>query len=745
MQELILNIKKKSVFVKLQPELIKDLSLTFFFAFSMIMFEIFLTRLFAVIFDYNYVFLVISLATLGIGIGGYFAYQFPILFRSLYPFALCGQGVLLIGVTSLIYLTPFQGITFYSILSTVPFLFTGYILASIFQKLHTKVHVVYFIDLVGASLGASLAILLMNHLSPIPMISMLSLALFLVGSILVFTQLKKAAKVMLIMILALLMINIFSPFLTTERFLSYQTSPYTTFSEQEGNIIYSEWDSFSRTDVYDAKDGDFLYMTIDGGAVSSISRFDGDLNTVDYLQMNTSDLAFQNPKEKERALIIGSGGGQEVLSAEMAGYSKIEALDINKGSFNAVHSLRSFAGDVFERDGVETIVADGRNYIRETTNTYDLIFLSLVTKQSDSGLGLALTENFIYTNEALRDYFNKLKENGQLSFLLHDEKELAKVIHSAESYYQERGIPSNEIKNHIAVVGSQHIFGHVVAEPGSIERPLLILKKHPFTEKEATKLFDSAANIAQLPLHVPYRFDHYKDLANRLHDTAIPFKANRDAQPFFFHKNDGIPSFLWIGLILISLGTSVMSLIYRKQVPVGSMVYFSGIGIGFMLIQVTLIQRLTLPLGHPTWAFVIVLTTLLISGGIGSAYSTKWKREEDRRFVPILLVAFLTSVVYLLIHFYYQSELALSTFQRTLLVITMLIPVGFFIGMPFPYGMSRLKKHQISISWGINGLMTVAGSIVAAMLSLTFGMNLTIIVGIVVYLLLFIFQPLLKM
>ncbi|WP_235213086.1 hypothetical protein [Alkalihalobacillus alcalophilus] len=188
-----------------------------------------------------------------------------------------------------------------------------------------------------------------------------------------------------------------------------------------------------------------------------------------------------------------------------------------------------------------------------------------------------------------------------------------------------------------------------------------------------------------------------------------------------------------------------MSLIYRKQVPVGSMVYFSGIGIGFMLIQVTLIQRLTLPLGHPTWAFVIVLTTLLISGGIGSAYSTKWKREEDRRFVPILLVAFLTSVVYLLIHFYYQSELALSTFQRTLLVITMLIPVGFFIGMPFPYGMSRLKKHQISISWGINGLMTVAGSIVAAMLSLTFGMNLTIIVGIVVYLLLFIFQPLLKM
>lgn len=745
MQELNISEQIKLYDLRTKTIFKRDLVVTFMFAFSMIVYEIFLTRLFAVILDYNYVFLVISLATLGIGIGGYLAYQFPFLYRKIYRFALYGQAIILFGTTAFIYLLPFQGIVVYSIITTIPFLFIGYVLASLFERWHDTIHIIYFTDLVGAGLGAVLAILLMNQLSPIYMISSLTLVMFLIGYVGTFRQIKKIGKVTTTILLGFLIVNMFQPFLTTERFLSYQTSPHTTFSDQEGDIVYSEWDAFSRTDVYDAKDGDFLYMTIDGGAVSPISRFDGEWQTVDYLKHNTSDLAFRSPSVKDRALIIGSGGGQEVLAAEMAGFSQIEALDINRGSFNAVGSLRSFAGGVFEREGVETIVADGRNYVRETTNTYDLIYLSLVTKQSDSGLGLALTENFIYTDEALHDYFRKLKHDGQLAFLLHDEKELAKIMNSAKSYYREKGVALGDIKNYMAIVGSYHIFGHTVAKPNSIERPLVLLKNVPFNGEEANALLEAIASMAQIPLHIPYQFDQYEALNKEFEAYAMPLNANRDAQPYFFHKNEGIPSFLWIGFVVISLVGMIVSFLYRKQLPIRKMIYFSGIGVGFMLIEITLIQYLTLLLGHPTLAFVVVLGTLLMSGGIGSMCSTRWKKRDSSRFYPLLLVAVLTSIVYLSVNLYYQTDIVMASLQRIMLVITLLFPLGFFIGMPFPYGVSRLKRQQTSISWGINGLMTVVGSLLAAILSLTFGMHITVFVGILIYFLLFALQPVLRM
>ncbi|TFB18503.1 spermine synthase [Filobacillus milosensis] len=739
-----MNLCSNTLIFITKKELFKDVSITFIFALSMIMYEIFLTRLFAVILDYNYAFLVISLATLGIGLGGYLAYQFERIFPRIYSNTLLIQVIIMITITALMFLIPFQGLAFYSMLSCTLFLFTGYVLASLFRKWRGHIHLFYFADLLGAGLGTVLVIFLMNQLSPIKMIFTLALGILFCGFVFSFHSLNKVGKLAMTVVLIFISFNIFHPLLTADRFHSYHTSPYTTFFEQEGDIVYTKWDSFSRTDVYNAKDEDFLYMTIDGGAVSPISRFNGNLKSVEYLKFNTSDLAFRNIDKNDRVLIIGSGGGQEVLTAEMAGFSHIEALDINRGSFDAVNALRFFSSNIFDRPGVKTIVADGRNYVRETNNTYDMIYLSLVTKQSDSGLGLSLSENFIYTDEAIEDYFAKLEDNGRLAFLLHDEIELVKILNSAKKYYKEQGIKEKNIKNHMIVVGSYHIFGHIVGTSNTIERPLILLKKTPLSQEEAEGLFANITEISQIPIHVPYYINGIKKLDQIEQENSIPIRANQDNQPFFYHKKNGIPISLWVIFLVTVLISLIASMFYRRKLSIKKNIYFAGIGIGFMLLEITLIQRLTLPIGHPVLSFVLVIGTLLIFGGIGSYFSHKWKNERRQRYLPLILVSIFASLIFLLINIYYHSDLALEPSIRILFVIVLLMPLGFFLGMPFPYGVSQLKEQEIAVSWGINGLMTVVGSLLSAILSLSYGFNTTIMVGIGIYFLLFIIHPYLK-
>jgi hypothetical protein len=721
-----------------------DMLITFIVAFSIIVYEIFLTRLFAVILDYNFVFLVISIATLGIGLGGYAAYQYFADFHVIRNKSVGLLALSLLAVVSLIYLLPFQGIWVYLLLGMIPFLLGGFILAGIMQSNHQNVHAIYFLDLVGAGLGAVGAIYLMNEWNPIRTIGFLTFILFAVYLFSRFRTLSNAIKLVHGVVLVLLIYNVVNPILQQFEFTSYRTSPYTAFYNQpDADIIFSQWNAFSRTDVFDARTPELLYMTIDGAAVSPISKFSRDFAEVEYLRQTTGYLAYQE-QPNERALIIGVGSGQEVLMAKMAGFEEIEAVDINQGSFDAVHELFDFSGDVFNLEGVQAIVSDGRNYIRQTTNQYDLIYLSLVMKHSEQGLGLALTENFIFTQEAVADYMEKLTGQGRVAFLLHDEKELYKIIYAAEEYLREKGIPAEEIKNHMAVIGTYQHFGHVVDGMGGskITRPLLLISKQPFEPSAAKSLHNTTAQIEQIIVHIPYVSDNYQGLTEMLQAENINVAANRDDQPFFYHKMKGIPQTLIIALLI----TAVFALFLAKHpaLSLGQNLYFSGVAIGFMLIEVTLVQRLVLPLGHPTVSFVLVLGVLLVAGGMGSYFSKKWRIAREQRYLPFLLVALLAVGIHALIGWYIENPVSFLQENRVFWIGLLLFPLGFFMGMPFPYGLSQVKEHQTAMSWGFNGVMTVAGSLSAAALSIAFGFTVTMLVGAAIYFLLYVVHPYLK-
>lgn len=722
----------------------KDVTVTFSIAFSLIAFEIFISRLFAVILDYNFVFLVVSIATLGIGLGGYFAYKSFGRFSSVRDTIMGLFALSMIVVVLAIYSLPYIGVVFYSLVAIIPFLLGGYLLAGIMQSQHHQIHLIYFADLVGAGLGALGVILLMNAFGPIQTVGLLSFFLFLLYVITSFRTTKVRLRVVNGFLLVILVFNMVLPFTNFITFHSYRTSPYNVFQqEKDADIVYTNWDAFSRTDVYDAND-ELLYITIDGGAVSPTSKFTGNLYDVAYLNTTTSSLAFQQ-EPKENALIIGVGGGQEVLTARMAGFFNIEAVDINKGSFEAVHALSDDTWDIFNREGVTAVVSDGRNYIRETKNTYDLIYLSLVMKKSENGLGLALTENFIYTQEAVEEYMNKLTPDGRLAFLLHDETELNKIMYAAKKYYKNKGIAENEIKKYMAVIGTYHHLGHVVEGMGGsqITRPLILMKNQPFDQQGSKDLMVASHQIQQLPVHIPYEYDQYDFLHDIFANQEVDLEANRDDRPFFYRQSDGIPTTLIVALFIA--GMTSLFILRKRTFSAGEGVYFAGIAIGFMLIEVTFIQNMILLLGHPTLSFVTVLGVLLVAGGAGSFFSTRWAARPTKRFMPLLLVGVFAILASLAVGWFYGHSLDLPLAYRWLGAVFLLFPLGFFMGMPFPFGLSKLEKHQIAFSWGFNGIMTVVGSLLAAMMSLSFGFSVTITAGATIYVGLFVLQPMLKL
>ncbi|MBP1156945.1 MULTISPECIES: spermine synthase [unclassified Paenibacillus] len=720
-----------------RSDLFKDGFITFVTAFSMITYEIVLSRFFAVIMDYNYVFLVISLCTLGIGIGGYISFRWPLIVRKIQEYVLGLYSLFLAGSTILMYALSFKGILFYSACSFIPFLVGGTMVSSLIQKRQEQAGFMYFTDLAGAGIGAALVIPLMNVLNPIQTISLISFLLFSVYCFVRFDQMKSFSKTVHVLLLLALTYNLFSPLFERIPFNAYLTSPHNVFvEEKEAKIVFSSWDAFARTDVYDADDDDLLYITIDGGAVSPISKYSGEAGQVDYLRSTTGFLAFQDiPRDK--VLLIGAGGGQEVLAARMLDYRRIEAVDINKGSFEAVSRLSGFSGDVFGLSGVSPIVSDGRNYIRETKSTYDLIYLSLVKKNEESRLGLSLSENYMFTREAVADYIDKLNSGGRLGILLHNEMELYKVLYAAVSYFRKAGVPEAEIGQHIAVVGTYQHLGHVVEgmDGHRITRPLLLVNKQPFTPSNAASLLSSIRGIQQIPIHIPYVHDRFEAMGEWMNQAELNLEANTDDKPFFYSKGQGISPLL--PALLISVVGLAALMARRAKLSMGTTVYFSGIALGFMMIEVTLIQHLILPLGHPTLSFVIVLGTLLITGGIGSYCSERWSMNGSKRYLPLLLIGILALGVQITIRWFEASQVMVTPGLRILGAILLLMPLGFFMGMPFPYGLKRMVKEQVALSWAINGLMTVAGSLLAAMVSYGLGFSATMTAAAGIYVLLY--------
>ncbi len=778
----------------------------FLLSLSLLMLEITLTRVFSVTMWYHFAFLSISLALLGGAIGGIWAYlaRHRLARGSLAPWR--AWIALLFAVATVATFVLYTNLRFWGGAGTwqvftpqgmgmlvlvyldlaLPFFLGGMCLAVAMSEWAESVSVVYFADLVGASVGCILSVIALawlggpNTMIAIGVMGGLAALMFALSS--AQPRWQVASAVTVVGLAALLIANLNGNFI---RVVSTKTSGE---GAPEAHPVVERWNSFSRVTVYPEEWGTFgwglssayqgplsrfLLLLIDTAAGTPIQRFDGNLASVDFLRYDVTSLAHY-VRPNARVLIIGPGGGRDVLAALTFGQPDITGVEINPIIVDLVrHQFGEYAGHVYERPGVSIVVDEARNYISRSSKKYDLIQASLIDTWAATSAGaFSLSENSLYTEEAFRSYYDHMTDDGLLTvtrwYLPAGPGETLRLVSLGLMAWRKAG----------AADPRRNVM--VVANPPPRERPegtaTMLLKKTPFTPQEVATVERLAAELKFSIVYAPGlpSDDKVSALVNAPDWAAfwksypVDISPPTDDRPFFFNLfrfgdvldpkvvgasgvyRRGLEALQILGrLLLITAGISVLFILgplllfERRALKVKGrpslLLYFASLGAGFMLIEVPVVQRFILFLGHPVYALVVVLFSLLFFGGLGS-FSTRGVTADRATAqlswsIPALVgVSLLNAFAVPLL---LNALLPLPLAGRIAVAVALLAPLGVLMGMPFPLGIKIVSEQAREIVpwvWGVNGSTSVLGSVLAVMLAINFGFRVALVVGTGVYL-----------
>lgn len=739
----------------------------FLITLSLFSFEILLTRLFSVILSHNLVFLVVSFAILGSGLGGIGSYHWLKKKRNLNTskmlIKLSAFLALSMALTvMLVYRMPYISVySLYALIGIVPFIIGGCIMAILFREFIDISSKIYFMDLAGSALGSIGIIKVMNSYGF--MYSVVITTLVALGaSILVATYFKDKKSIILKSLTFVLLVGalIDGGFLRDieKGFSSYFSSPNTIISYLQGTtekplgISFSKWNAVSRTDVVDTTNPNEKIVVTDGGASAPILRFDGDLSKVEYLKKEVNFIPFAIGKN-DKTLVIGSGGGKDVLLALLGKSKDISAVEINSSTIEAVNEFREFSGDIYGRSEVRTYVQDGRNFVENTKETYDNINLSMVMTNAIENTMYSLSENYLFTEEAFGKYLEKLNENGKLSFMTHSAFDMIRIVNTGIKVLMDNGINQEDITKHFIIVNGASE-NHRLSHGDMISMPMIVFKKDPFTQDEIKSLLDITSYQKRQLVHYPGGdYELFRQLRNKeisyedmIESYGVNVKPINDNSPFFYNYTNFVPKeIIIIGALALVIWFIVKRKYYKERKTNEASKYFIVIGMAYMLIEIPFVQKTILYFGNPTIAFSSVLFIILISSGIGSLISGYGlvKKYTSKSPVYLLLTAVSVVTVLLVID---EVTLLTSDFVLSYKIMTMfitLLPMGILMGIPFPIGISKIKenikkKDIVPLMWGANGIFSVIGSVLAVSFSMKFGFNVTIILGAVLYIYLYI-------
>jgi hypothetical protein len=731
---------------------------------SGIFLEIALTRLFSTLFYSPYVFAIISVAILGLGLGaalatGRAAWRLP---RRLPLYLVLAGYASLILLLAAVWTASLDLRGGLLALVTLPYLFIGLALATLFSAAPANSPDLYRADLLGAGLGAILAIPFLNLLGGINSI-MLAAGLLGLAAQVGWPRLKPGrARSSLKSRLALagsplslsglVIIALFAnltpglEWLTLDMSRLASAKPITQSLAAGGQIIDTTWDSFARTDLVDPGEGKPYELYLDGAAGSVVPRT-GDLN---LLRTDIGFFPFATAQPKQ-VLVVGPGGGLDVWFGLNSRAQRITAVEVNPASVDVVNEFGPYNGNLYRQAGVEVLIDEGRSVLRREGRQYDLIYLSQVVTLAAERSGYVLTENTVYTVEAFKEYLAHLQAGGQIALKLYDELTLTRAMVTAVTALREaRGLSDAEAMAHLA------IFLDSDADPAI---PLLLVRDQPFSRDEAVSLAGVAAQVDFAPLFVPgvaggpslqRVLDGAEPLSSIVANSPSDVSATRDDRPFFYEFEPGLPlsllPLLW-GLGAISLAGLVALIIIQRPFSQGVVryapIYFAALGLGFIMVEITLIQQTRLFLGHPTLAVTTVLAVLLIGGGIGSHLAGRWwagaepdqNSVPDRKFVWPLAGIVLMVILWLLIWpWLNQAFLASTTLIRIVIVSISLLPLALLLGIPFPSGLRLVGQFEhgdrhVALAWAVNGAMTVVGSAGAVAIAILAGFSSVLWVG----------------
>lgn len=756
----------------------------FLVACGVLVLEVAITRLFSVLMYYHFGFMAVSLAMFGLGASGLWLFRFEDRYderrfhRSVALWASAAAGSILVALAVILRVpitleysnaNAIRLLLIYAML-LVPFFCAGMAIALILFKRSLEVSRLYSWDLIGAALGAFATVPLLNALGAIGT-CLTAAGLLATGALTIGWPSRKWRAVpasLLTVVIALAALN--QPLgLFPLKYLKGRAKEKTAFER---------WNAYSFITVQKPEArGDLAKIEIDADAATFILRDPFNNWTTDELRESValtwaSSLAHEMAPSGGRTLIIGPGGGIDVVFALTTGAAHIDAVELNPIIADDVMrgEFAEFSGKIYSRPEVNLVVDEGRSFVRRSTHQYDHIQLTLVDTWAATAAGaFSLSENHLYTLEAFDDYISHLLPDGILSitrWAFPQPRETLRLMTTACAAAERAGIANPK----------RHVIIAAIPLPGSgMRMASFVFKRSPITEGDHQLVLNRIRATGGELLYSPFdqRQSAYYDFA-RAEDPAgflASYEYNvtpvSDDQPFFFNiiRLGGLRGVFSLELesrknnigILNLIGVAVISVILVGLFFIGPlltmkrgrqllqtrgglamMAYFVAIGLGFILVEVALIQRFVLYLGHPVHALTVILTSLLVFAGFGALRSRSMPAERcvhyrGWHFLSLIAVILLEVFAMPLL---FQATLQLPLAVRIAVSVIALAPLGFLLGHPFPIGLKHVESRRhdmIPWAWGLNGAASVLGSVGAIGIAMLAGYTVVVIVGAVCY------------
>ena len=769
----------------------------FVVSFAALLLEVCYTRVVSFKFFYYWTYLVIGLALLGIGAGGVMvvlserlrkaATERLLMWSFLIGAALVGLGYLVVATTHVntLVIWEYRPTALWNVFllfvvcvamfaSFVP---AGIILSSLFGRRADRIGRLYFVDLIGAGVACAVVVTLISTIGP-PAAIFLGGALMAAVAVWIALRLRSRLLPIAGIVLVLLGIAVVSPAVLP----NIQTDA-DHIDLAAAKPIYSAWNPVFRIDV--VADGNVRLFYHDGVLGSEMLQWNGNPASLAQYGFNNDPraLPFETLGAPPRNVtIIGAAGGHEVLASLYFHAQHVDAVELNPTTYKLVTTtFANYDGHLAQNPRVTYIFGDGRSYLARTSQKSNLIWYpapdSYAATNAATASAFVLSESYLYTTQAVIATMQHLNPGGILAAQFGEFSyataplRTTRYVETVREALQEMGISDP----------GRHILVSTAPRTGIIAGlSTILVKATPFTAAQVGRFVHGLGAVPGSKLAWAPGYDVPKGpVAIAAGGTSTQLNAFNqryrysvtpisDNKPFFWHFatfNNVIQNFTTPlnGNQEIATGERVLILLLGVTVLLGivflllpflavkktwhalqrkgtAAIYFGAIGLGFIFFEVTLIQLLTLFLGYPTYALTVTLCSILIFVGIGALLSSRWKGRE--RLAPgSLLVAIAVLTIFYLFGLVPLTNalLNLPMAARVPITFVLLAPLGLCLGMFMPLGLGAVAalspspREYVAWGWAVNGFATVAGSVLATMLAMTYGFGSVLIVAVLLY------------
>jgi len=767
---------------------------------AIIAFQLALIQILSIVQWYHFAYMVISMALLGFGAAGSLLAISPrrLVDKSevLLPVLMAGTGIAMALVTDVSQM-PFIRFDSYLLfveythigrllltylIFFIPFFLAALAIGLVFVKYVDAIGKIYFANLLGSGAGGMVALLLIWFFFPKQLPALIAFLPVLAGLLIVPGNKRLLHIGFALIAAAVIICKCLDPpelYLSEYKDLSRtlllpdakitleKTSPYGIVQMVSSPALrYAPGMSLTAQKTAQLKmavflNGDWF------GAVTDWKKSDTSM----ILDYTTSALPYIMAK-RNHVLVLQAGTGTDVAHALSRRVRNVVAVEANPVILSTLQNqLAAETDSLFSHPDVSVHNLEPRTFLSMDTSHFDLIALPMVgTFGGSSGL-FALHEQFILTKEAFLEMWLKLNAGGVISvtsWMDYPIRNPLKILATMVDVLREFGIQNP--KDHVAAIRSWGTITFVMTKSSLQEEEINNIRS--FCEE---MMFDPAI-LPQLNVEERTRYNQFQDdlffnyvdnifssaKEEFYDDYTFNIKPATDNKPYFsqyikwsnlnrlsqFFGNRSLPFFeigyllVIITLIQISITSFVLILLplfkmgWKGKSKSGIMLYFSGIGLGYMFVEMVFIQRFILYFGNPVYAASAVITSLLVFSGLGSYHSNYFSLNRKwLLWIFTIIISMLFAYSFILTPVL-QQTVHVNLFLKLLIVILIIAPMAFCMGIPFPAGLlyfSKMNAAWVPWAWGINGCTSVISTILATMVAVEMGFTSVMLIAALAY------------